>query len=214
MNYFAHGIRFVDQPYFLAGTAVPDWLNVADRGLRLRPQHVEPLADASQHPIAELAAGILQHFQDDRLFHKSRAFVETSGDMTRLFRGVLGAEDGFRPGFLGHIVTELLLDDVLIEAHPGRLDAYYEAIDRVDPAAVEAGVNQMSRNSTARLAEFIPLFRREEFLRDYHHPERLLFRLNQVMRRVRLNQLPEEVIEVLIAGRAIVESRWEMLLPF
>ena len=36
MNYFAHGHRFVDDPYFLAGTAVPDWLSVVDRKVRVR----------------------------------------------------------------------------------------------------------------------------------------------------------------------------------
>src|SRR3984957_18435669 len=38
MNYFAHGIRFVDRPWFLAGTALPDWLSVIDRRVRLRPK--------------------------------------------------------------------------------------------------------------------------------------------------------------------------------
>ena len=37
MNYFAHGRHFIDQPYLLAGTAVPDWLNVVDRSVRARP---------------------------------------------------------------------------------------------------------------------------------------------------------------------------------
>ena len=29
MNYLAHGYRFTEDPLFLAGTAVPDWLRVA-----------------------------------------------------------------------------------------------------------------------------------------------------------------------------------------
>ena len=36
MNYFAHGYAFLDDPYFLAGTAVPDWLSVIDRRMRAR----------------------------------------------------------------------------------------------------------------------------------------------------------------------------------
>ena len=36
MNYLAHGFRFTDEPYFLAGTAAPDWLSVIDRKMRLR----------------------------------------------------------------------------------------------------------------------------------------------------------------------------------
>ena len=36
MNYFAHGWNYVDAPYVLAGTAVPDWLSVVDRRVRAR----------------------------------------------------------------------------------------------------------------------------------------------------------------------------------
>jgi hypothetical protein len=47
MNYFAHGIRFLDRPWFLAGTATPDWLSVADRKVRLREKFLVPNLD---HP--------------------------------------------------------------------------------------------------------------------------------------------------------------------
>ena len=50
MNYFAHGREFVDEPYFLAGTAVPDWLSVVDRPTRIRSrqalEHVDPTIHA------------------------------------------------------------------------------------------------------------------------------------------------------------------------
>ncbi len=36
MNYLAHGWRYTDEPYVLAGTAAPDWLSVIDRKIRLR----------------------------------------------------------------------------------------------------------------------------------------------------------------------------------
>jgi hypothetical protein len=207
-------MRFVNRPYYLAGTAVPDWLSVADRGVRVRAGRIEPLADNSGSDTAELAAGILQHLEDDRAFHKSRAFAETTGDLVRLFRETLGADDGFRVGFLGHVITELLLDTVLIDERPGLLDAYYAALDRIDPTVVETAVNHMARGSTSRLAPFIPLFRQVEFLRDYSEPTRLLFRLNQVLARIRLRQLPDDFAEALAAARLIVEPRAQELLPF
>jgi hypothetical protein len=214
MNYFAHGLRFVERPYFLAGTAVPDWLNVADRGVRMRARRVEPLLSGTGSRLAEVAAGVLQHIDDDSKFHRSGAFLEVSAQLARMFREALAPDDGVRPGFLGHIVSEMLLDAVLIDEHPGLLDAYYSAIARVDPESVEVAVNKMARNSTSRLAAFIPMFRREAFLRDYSDPARLLHRLNQVLRRVRLNPLPDESEEVLVAARRLVEPRVADLLPF
>src|SRR5579871_4042743 len=125
MNYFAHGHRYTDRPYFLAGTAIPDWLSVADRQVRMRPRRVQPFADGSGSPAAELAAGILQHLHDDGWFHRTRAFAEVTATLTTAFRGLLIDPDDHRPSFLGHIVTELILDGLLVVRQPDLLRAYY-----------------------------------------------------------------------------------------
>ena len=59
MNYFAHALPFLDRPYFLAGTAVPDWLTVADRKVRLRSKHVEVFLDDADPCVAAVASGVL-----------------------------------------------------------------------------------------------------------------------------------------------------------
>src|SRR6187549_1298898 len=125
MNYFAHGIRYLDRPYFLIGTALPALMSVVARQVRLRARRVTPFAVGSRAPESELAEGILQHLRDDAWFHATPAFAEVSADLTRRFRAVLPPDDAHRPSFLGHIVTEILLDGVLIAADPGRLDEYY-----------------------------------------------------------------------------------------
>ncbi|MEX0701225.1 MAG: hypothetical protein WD069_03940 [Planctomycetales bacterium] len=213
MNYFAHGVRFIERPYFLAGTAVPDWLSVADRRVRMRARRVAPRAGGSTGVPDEVAAGVLQHLEDDRWFHETRAFHEVTGEMARRFRAILGPEDNFRPGFLGHVATEMLLDAVLIERRPERLDAYYAALDAIDPDEVQRAVNRMARDETHRLAPFIPLFRRAEFLRDYRTTAGIHDRLNQVLRRVRLNPLPDAAAAVLDSGRELARQRCDDLLP-
>ncbi len=213
MNYFAHGIRFLNRPVFLAGTAVPDWLSVADRKVRLREKHVRPAFETDDALDSELAAGILQHQSDDDWFHRSRAFYEVTSDVADLFRAHLGAEDGFRPGFLGHIATELLLDRLLIEAHPGTLERYYRALDELDPRAIQQAVNRVAPRTTERLAAFVEIFRQVRFLFDYLEPERMLLRLNQVLRRVKLNPLPASVSGVLEAAFDVLRVRGRELLP-
>lgn len=213
MNYLAHGIRFLDRPYVLAGTAVPDWLSVADRPVRLREKHVRPVADDSRTVPADVAAGVLQHLEDDRWFHRTPAFFETTGRLTRLFRDALGPDDGYRPGFLGHIMTEMILDGVLAERHSGLLDDYYRALNHVDAGQVQRAVNGMAPAGTDRLAGFIVRFREARFLEDYLEPDRLLFRLNQVLGRIKLKPLPEETTTVLPAAWETVKSRADQLLP-
>jgi len=213
MNYFAHGFRFVENPWFLAGTAVPDWLSVADRRVRMRPERVEPFASGEVSNQSEVAAGVLQHLEDDRRFHARPAFLETSADLAESFRHVLGADNGYRPGFLGHISTELLLDGLLIEEDPERLDEYYRQLGSVDPESVQQAVNSMAKRPVSRLADFIGRFLEAEFLRDYADSRRLLMRLNQVVSRVGLSRLPAEAEEVLQAGRRLVRGRVSELLP-
>ena len=214
MNYFAHGLRYLDRPHFLAGTATPDWLSVADRGVRMRERLVQPFLEHHEPPQrAEFAAGVLQHLHDDRWFHKTRAFFEVTGELTALMRSQADNGDRFRASFLGHIITELLLDDVLRELYPSHLDRYYEVMQQLNPQFIERAVNMMARGRTERLGRFIGLFVRERFLYDYEQPQRLLFRLNQVMRRVRLSSLPDSTVDVLEAGREIVNMRCQDLLP-
>lgn len=213
MNYFAHALLHLDRPYFVAGTAVPDWLSVADRQVRLRPRQLTPWFDATDPIQADVAAGTAQHLHDDAWFHATRGFVEVTGQLTSLFREGLGADDKFNCGFLGHVGMELLLDADLMERHPAELERYYEILATVNPAEVQAAVNRMARQPTDRLAWFVELFRQKQFLRDYFDNRRLLVRLNQVLERVKLSPLPDKAQELLAAAREIVRCRAEDLLP-
>jgi hypothetical protein len=207
MNYLAHGWRFTGDPYFLAGTAVPDWLCVADRRVRVRSKRAAQWLDHADKRTAALARGICQHHADDGWFHQTRAFAELSLEFSALIRRALPPDEGFRPWFLGHILVELLLDAALIEQHSRRLAAYYAALDEVEAAEVEQAVNRMAVQPTGRLAAFISLFRRERFLWDYTDDGKLLERVNQVMRRAGLPLLPASVVELLPAMRLAVRER-------
>ena len=172
MNYFAHALRFLDRPYFVAGTAVPDWLSVADRQVRVRAKLIDPYLLGDGSPQAEVAAGAWQHLHDDGWFHSTRAFFEVSTSLAVSFREVLGPDDSHRTSFLGHIVTELLIDAELIERNPGQIERYYEVLRSIEPLAVQTAVNAMAKTPTECLAPLIPRFIEERFLPDYLNDER------------------------------------------
>jgi hypothetical protein len=207
MNYFAHGRHYVADPYLLAGTAVPDWLNVVDRRIRARQKAALPLTRDDDPCVAAVARGVVQHHRDDDWFHQSRAFAELSWGFTRRVRDELPGDDGLRPSFLGHILVELLLDAVLIEEDPMRLDAYYQAMDRLDPTAVQMAVNRITQRPTDQLGRMIELFREVRFLPDYTDDDKLFFRLGQIMRRVRLSPLPNRIRAVFPWARDQVRQR-------
>src|SRR5687767_9088543 len=141
MNYFAHGLPHVEDPYVLAGTAVPDWLNVADRGVRVRSRQAAPFVDQADEPLARIARGIVEHHRDDAWFHETPAFHELSWQFTSLVKEALPSDEGFRPSFLGHILVEILLDAELIRREPSRLDDYYRSLESIDGPVVQDAVN-------------------------------------------------------------------------
>lgn len=212
MNYFTHGRRFVHDPFFLAGTAVPDWMSVVNRKSRARARLARPFVDDDDPLVASIARGILQHHDDDHWFHQTAAFAELSLQFTVRIRDRLAADPGFRPSFLGHILVELLLDAVLIEEDIHQLDRYYSAIDSLDTQAVSRTVNRMLTQPTEMLGLFIPRFATERFLYDYLDDAKLLTRLNSVLRRVRLRPLPDSFVAFFPSARQdVARQRQELL---
>lgn len=213
MNYFAHALNYLDRPYFMAGTAIPDWLSAADRKVRLRPRLLEPWLNSDDDVQSAVAAGALQHLNDDDWFHATRGFVEVTAELTRLFREQLGADEKFHCGFLGHVGMELILDGVLLVRYRTEFEDYWRLLDAIDPIRIENAVNRMARIPTERLAWFIEIYRREQFLRGYESDKTLLLRLNQVLMRVKLSPIPSDASEVIAVGRELVQRKLRDLLP-
>jgi hypothetical protein len=216
MNYFAHAYpHLADETldaYFLAGLATPDWLTVVARRTKCRTRHVEPWLAHADPRWAALARGIARHHADDRWFHETRVFTELSLRFAKHIHKHCGDGADMRPSFLGHIFVELLLDAELIARDSRRLDRYYATIDRVDGAGVTAWIEQMSGGSAGELAAFIPRFVSVRFLADYAHDDLLCYRVNQVLCRVGLAELPETFGEIIPSMRQQVAQNAQALM--
>ncbi len=215
MNYLAHGFRHVHDPWFVAGTALPDWLRMLDRRARVSAEAATAhLADADPR-VRSLSAGVVQHHQDDRRFHGSRAFAETRSAIADTIRPALPAIDGHRPWFVAHLVLEVQLDASITAQSPKRLDDYYAALASLDAGEVEAAARVLGDGPgepSVRLADLVQRFLRERFLFDYAEPLTTLRRLDRVVRSVRQPGLPEGLAAVLPITRELVELRRDELL--
>jgi hypothetical protein len=218
MNYFAHARRHLltpgkitgsgdnAGPYFLAGVALPDWLSVIDRKVRARSEPAARLLADPDPRVVQVARGIIQHHFDDRWFHQTTEFLLLSSQFAVELRQYLDVEQGAQPGFVGHILVELLLDASLVEKQPELLDQYYDALRQLDAECVEYVVNRVSKNRTEMIQPLIPRFIRERFLYDYVEDAKLLMRLNHVMHRIGLPKLPAILLEWLPSARRRVEE--------
>lgn len=212
MNYFAHAIQHLDRPYFIAGTALPDWLHVVDRRARLRLPHVTPSLDHPDERVRELALGVQQHLEDDAWFHVHPLFIQLSLQLTGQLQERLGNDRTYRPAFLGHILVELLLDAALIEEAPDKVRIYYLQLEQLDMELVTQSVYQMTGKQLDGLAAWRSRFCQEKFLYDYLDDARLVYRINQVLRRVGLTPVDERLEEVVAQFRVLVRTRsWELL---
>ncbi len=213
MNYYAHALPFLDNPYFVAGVATPDWLSVVNRKCRARAKLAAPFTTHEDPRRAALAKGIVQHHEDDAWFHQSDAFGKLQFDFTRRFREALPGDTSMRPGFLGHIVVELLLDAILIERDIGGLDNYYHALDSLDSELVGEWVSEMATVPAVGLPYLIDRFREVRFLYDYLDDAKLLYRINGVLRRVKLDELPDKFEPLFAAAREEVREMTQDLYP-
>jgi len=214
MNYLSHAIEFLDRPLFMASTGVPDMLSVIDRKVRIRRKALEPFFNDTDPAVVEVARGIAQHLDDDRWFHANKVFQQLNSEFSQAIRDVHPDDESMRPWFLGHIVIELLLDAHLSQQNPGALKKYYENMEAVDATFIQGFINKAAKRPTYDFVRLFDAFQREQFLFDYADDNRLAYRLNQVMKRVGLEQF-DDTVSVLFSGfrERVLLLQHELLSP-
>jgi hypothetical protein len=213
MNYFAHGRRYVDQPWRLAGVSLPDWLNVLDRRTRARSKTVAPFLNNPDRSLRQLAEGVTQHHADDRWFHGQPQFLQLNAQFAAELRGLCPNDQTPRCSFVGHVAVELLLDAELIQRDRSQLDQYYATLRQLDPCSLSAVLEAVLGKPLPGIGRLLDRFIGEQFLWDYLDDSRLWHRLNQVLRRVGLPFLPADAVPWLGSARDRVTAACDELFP-
>lgn len=212
MNFLCHAMPYFETPLVAVATAVPDWLNVVDRRIRAHGKLANRFLDSDDSELRAVATGVIRHIEDDRWFHGTQAFAETNLQLAVQLRDLLPGDEGFRPSFVGHILLEMMLDGLWIRDDRAIADRYYGMLSSVSPETIQRCVNTITGKPTDRLVGTIERFIEIRFLYDYLDPPKLLARINQVLRRVRLTPLPDSVASWLPEASKLVESRRRNLL--
>lgn len=212
MNFLSHALPYLDAPLLAVCTGIPDWLSVVDRKIRIRPRMATAHLDSSDTVVATVARGVMQHIEDDRWFHASEAFVQTNLQLAVELRDLLPDDAGFRPMFLGHVLIEVLLDAMWIEQDRNLAERYYDAVERCVAPEIERAINVISGKPSSKIAATIDRYADAAFLYDYGDDDRLHWRMNQVMNRVGLVPLPDQVCQWYASARSTVASRRRRLL--
>ena len=126
MNYLAHAVFVLDDPWKVAGTSLPDWLRAVDKRARVKPDALRAL-HLDDPRARSLRDGALQHHDDDHRFHTSAAFESLTDEAVHALRA-LSPDPRYRASALGHIAVEMLVDACVEERRPGVTARYYDAI--------------------------------------------------------------------------------------
>ncbi|TWU03591.1 hypothetical protein [Neorhodopirellula pilleata] len=212
MNFFCHALPYLDQPVVAVCTGVPDFLSVIDRKIRVRGRVATPFLQSEDSITRDVAAGILAHIRDDRWFHGGETFVRMNLEFAVALRDLLPGDAGFRPTFVGHILIEMLLDANYLAETPKLVARYYDLFAEVPTTEIERVVNQISGKPSSQISSTLGRFAETRFLYDYACDSTLLFRLNQVMKRVGLAPLPDAVGDWLPLARHQVRANHHRLL--
>jgi hypothetical protein len=212
MNCFAHAYPFLEDPYFIVGACLPDWMAVINRKVRFRSHRIAPWIESTDPRIRSLFSGVQQHLNDDHWFHGTSIFVELNLKLSKRLAYFESGISSLQSNFVAHIAIEMLIDDELSNRHPGQLEYYYEQLNVVDAAWLQNQLEQFAVDREVAYARFHERFLEARFLFDYASNDGMLYRLNQVMRRAQLSPLSSRTVEWIPEVRVAVRDHFLDLL--
>ncbi|MCC7073468.1 MAG: hypothetical protein IT383_19305 [Deltaproteobacteria bacterium] len=212
MNFLAHALLHLDDPWVVAGTSLPDWLRVVRRGARLRPAHLTTLALPEGSPAYRLRTGVQCHHEDDRRFHADPGFETIAGELTVALRA-LSPDPRFRASTIAHVTVEILVDAALLGSHPRAAERYYQALASLDPHELGRAASALAGVELPRLPELQRRFLDARFILDYASDAGVRGALDAVLRRTGLPPTPRGTREVIGRARPQVVSLAAALFP-
>lgn len=205
MNYLAHAVDVLDDPWMVAGTSLPDWLRAVDRRARVRPEALALIDVVDGTCEARVKAGALKHHDDDLRFHTHDAFETLTHDAVRAIRA-LSPDPRLRASALGHIVVEMLLDAVVEERRPGSTARYYDAVTQLEAGELARIVARFTGREVPAFTKLMPRFIHARFLFAYATDDGVVEALEGVAWRTGMPPPPAGTAEVVGALRPRVRA--------
>ncbi|MBI1947970.1 MAG: hypothetical protein HYS27_19930 [Deltaproteobacteria bacterium] len=210
MNYLAHALPHLHDPWLVAGTSLPDWLRFV--GVRLRAERAAALALPAGSPSARLREGVLAHHEDDRRFHADARFDALAAQLARELRA-LEPDRRFRASTIAHVAVEILVDAALLRAHAGSGERYYQALEQVPIDELDDAVAVLCGAPVPHLPTLHRRFLDARFVLSYLRDDGVVRALDGVLARVGLPRVPRGAIACIEKARPSVATLAAALFP-
>ena len=179
MNYFAH--YFFDHSHHSEihnfGLVLPDFVRNFIKGKRLKPS---PQKAFEHKELQLLHEGTLKHIDRDAQFHGSKFFKEASVQLGNLIRPAFIEAGIPRVWWGAHLLTEMMLDRVLIQENPVLIGRFYEDLENTSETIVGMYMEQNGIAETTDFFSRLARFRELRYLLRYTEDEAMVFSLGRV----------------------------------
>ncbi len=196
VNYLAHHFLYANEDsLFNVGLILPD-LSRRASGRR----KVSLLQQSDNREWLSLQAGCECHYEADAWFHECDYFsqVSTKIDAWITDQKRTGLFLMQRSWFLGHILAEMLLDRLIIDAYPHSLDHFYRDLNAVELATLCGFLKAAGKQDTTAFEHMYRGFSESEFIRHYRYNEGLVESLSRLVQRTKQNGFSDSEKDVMI----------------
>lgn len=178
MNYFSHYFfdHIAGREEHNFGLSLPDFVRNYVKGKKLFP----PDAKSEKSEFSDLMEGTQKHFSRDRVFHNSEYFKKTEHQLKLIIRPLFQSLDIGRYWFASHILSEMIIDRVLMKMQMPLLDLYYSDLQKADLGHILRYLNDNGIHDTSTFEDRIYRFTTSQYLRQYVNDPALIYSLNRI----------------------------------
>ncbi len=169
--------------------------------------HGKKISPNANHETEEnlelLRIGSNQHFLRDKRFHNSAYFKETSQTITQILRPKFIEANIPRDWFAAHVLTEMMIDRVLIRETPKLADGFYQDTTNADSSSIADFLQERNITETHLFLERLARFNQAKYLLQYAHNRAMVYSMNRIFMQTKADgewsqvqfQILEPVIE-------------------
>lgn len=176
MNFIAH-FHFYrnDDPHYNLGLILPDLVKTFCK------THLKPGEKFINRALQGLNEGSKMHLLSDKKFHNSQTFSHCLDFVS----DTLDSDAKWpRKWFLNHLLTEIMLDRVIMDKHPEICDEFYGELKKANRSKTELYLKMCNIPNYTNFSEGLTRFIDFPFLQEYRHNEKIIFALNRVYSRL------------------------------
>jgi hypothetical protein len=203
-----------DNPFFIAALTIPD---LSPRFSKVYNSVIKRGDHPKEENLAQIHRGILAHYEGDRKFHNSKAFVQHTHLALQSLLGEGLDRNRLRLSVIAHLLVEMLIDRQIIleQEHIGK--QFYSAIVQADESVLETYFRHFALNHDKRafFANF-QFFKQRQFLYLFKEPEKIVFGLNRIYSSVTGVEFTEDETNRFLAAVHNIDRRmrysWQEIL--